>query len=202
MPNWCNNTLEIQGSKKDREAIKSQLNYSYTWKGKTLTQVEDKWELVYKEEEIKDPIFAFNNVLPEPEFEGEEDWYHWRLANWDTKWNPSEVCIGENDNTLVYTFDTAWSPPMAIYYELSKQYPDVVLIAKYEEPGVDFFGVHIIKNGEDVNSYQEDSMSHLSNILLNNECYCEGLDESEWDQAPYFDCPIKQIHEKEAVKNG
>lgn len=202
MPNWCNNTLEIKGSKEDREAIKALLNKSYVWKGKTLTQVEDKWELVYKEEEVIDPIFAFNNVLPEPDFENDQDWYHWRLSNWDTKWNPSEVCIGENDNTLVYTFNTAWSPPMAIYYELSKQYPNIVLIARYEEPGMDYFGIHIIKNGEDINSYAEDSMSHLSNILLNQECCCEELDESEWDQAPYFDCPIKQIHEKEVVKNG
>lgn len=207
MPNWCNNSLEIKGSKEDREAIKALLNKSYVWKGKTLKQTgeEDKWDLVYVEEEVRDPIFAFNNVVPEPEFKEDQDWYHWRLANWDTKWNPSEVCIGENDNTLVYTFDTAWSPPLNIYYELTKQFPNVVLIARYEEPGMDYFGIHIIKNGEDINSYAEDSMSHLSKILLDQECYCEELDESEWQNAPYFDCPIKQIHEKnqkEEVKNA
>lgn len=202
MPNWCNNTLQIRGSAENLEKIKNQVKKPYIWKGKTLKQDPDtqKWDLVDVTEEAT-PLFAFQNIIPQPEFTGDEDWYSWRLKNWDTKWDASEVTSFLSQTQLNYSFDTAWSPPMKVYYELSRQYPDVCLVVKYEEPGMGFMGVHIIKNGEDINSHYTEEMSHLTYIMQGEECYCESLDWEEGEEAPFFDCPIRKENNKEEI-NG
>ena len=50
---------------------------------------------------------------------GFDNWYDWRLANWDTKWNAYEVDIEVNDkdNLIVYFF-TAWSAPTSIFLKI------------------------------------------------------------------------------------
>jgi hypothetical protein len=90
---------------------------------------------------------------------------------------------------------------MNVYVELSKQYPGATLIAKYEEPGMSFYGMHIIRNGEELSSIGGD-MSHLSYMLIERECYCESLDETEADEAPFTDCPVVRTTNKEAINNG
>ena len=55
-------------------------------------------------------------------------WYDWRLQNCDTKWDvPKEdIEITEvNNGHIVISFDTAWSPPIAIYKKLRDKFKDV-----------------------------------------------------------------------------
>ena len=204
MPNWCSNSLEIRASKEDLEAIKKQVSKSYIHKGFTLkfdTELEE-WKRVWHEEDTGELVFSFQNIIPMPDEKNkDEDWYQWRLDNWDTKWDSSEAFLNERDNSLIYTFDTAWSPPMNVYFELSKQYPQATLMVSYDEPGMSFYGMHIIRNGEELSVIQGD-MSHLSHKLMGEECMCEGLDDTEADEAPYIDCPIVRTTNKEAINNG
>ena len=87
---------------------------------------------------------------------------------------------------------------MNVYMELSKQYPEATLLVKYQEGGMSFYGIHIIRNGEELSSISGD-MSHLSTILMGEECYCEELDTSEAEDAPYSDCPVVRSTTKEEV---
>ena len=55
-------------------------------------------------------------------------WYEWRLENWDTKWDvpKDDIEITEvNNGHIVIGFDTAWSPPIAIYKLLRNKFKDV-----------------------------------------------------------------------------
>lgn len=194
MPNWCSNSVEIKANEEDLEAIKKQVSKSYIHKGYELKfDPESKqWKRTYIEENTGELVFSFQNIVPmdmDLMKEDNNNWYEWRLANWDTKWDSSEALLKERIDSLVYCFDTAWSPPMNVYMELSKQYPLATLIARYDEPGIGFYGLHIIRNGEELSSIQGD-MSHLSTIITGEECYCANLDVSEADEAPYSDCPV------------
>ena len=55
-------------------------------------------------------------------------WYEWRFENWDTKWDvpKDDIEITEiNNGSIVIGFDTAWSPPIAIYKKLRDKFKDV-----------------------------------------------------------------------------
>ena len=55
-------------------------------------------------------------------------WYNWRLEKWDTKWDvpKDSIEITEiNNGSIVIGFDTAWSPPFAIYKKLRDKFKDV-----------------------------------------------------------------------------
>ena len=71
---------------------------------------------------------------------GYEDWYHWNVDNWGTKWNtyPDDVDkISENEVHLC--FDTAWAPPLAFYEKMESL--GFTIDALYHEPGVGFAGL-------------------------------------------------------------
>ena len=55
-------------------------------------------------------------------------WYDWRCQNWDTKWDvpKDNIEITEiNNGSIVIGFNTAWSPPIAIYKKLRNKFKDV-----------------------------------------------------------------------------
>ena len=55
-------------------------------------------------------------------------WYNWRLEKWDTKWDvpKDDIEITEiNNGSIVVGFNTAWSPPIAIYRKLFNKFSDV-----------------------------------------------------------------------------
>ena len=82
MPNYCNNRIKLSGPEED---IKSLLDFIRS----------------------DDSIFDFEKVVPIPEEYLENGkWYDWRVENWGTKWNCSDVSI--NGNSI--EFLTAWSP--------------------------------------------------------------------------------------------
>ena len=55
----------------------------------------------------------FNKIIPEPK---NCDWYPWRLAHWDTKWNSHDCDLSEHD----FYISTAWSCPVNIFRKLSE----------------------------------------------------------------------------------
>jgi len=128
MPNWCYNSLIIEGdAKKIRELV--------------------------KEAQKGDDARFFQLIKPMPkELEDTTcpsdtpNWYNWRLDNWDTKW---EACcidvVDSGEGYACFSFDTAWSPPIAVYRELTDQGFSVT--AEYGEPGMAFAGQYI--NGND-----------------------------------------------------
>ena len=97
MPNHCQNKLTLQ----DGGDILNVLN-------PYLTEATDNF---YR--------FDFQKIIPMDKklLEGEE-WYDWRVENWGTKWDGYDGRI--SDDGSVFTFDTAWAPPLPIIKKLAE----------------------------------------------------------------------------------
>ena len=108
-------------------------------------------------DDSKLPQFDFNKVIPMPEEladnrlttypltdeatelakrnkekYGAEDWYRWRIDNWDTKWN---ACSTEVIDDTTVEFDTAWSTPTNVIRKLSEKF-DVRVRVKYADEDI------------------------------------------------------------------
>lgn len=116
MPNWCNNSITISHPDVEKiDAIEKELTKSDMDSG------------------------VCNLIRPRPATE-EDNWYDWNLENWGSKWDLS-ISTGsyERDgDTISFDFDTAWSPPIALYEYMVDQGYDVR--AYYHEPGMCYCG--------------------------------------------------------------
>jgi hypothetical protein len=81
-----------------------------------------------------------------------KDWYTWRLANWGTKWRAGYTELRGSKGLLVYSFDTAWSPPKALFLYVSNIFPSLSFCLKYGEAGNNFQGKCSYKGGEETYS--------------------------------------------------
>lgn len=113
MPNWCNNSLTLK---------------------------HDKEKIDLLEKQLRESDVFFQHLRPRPA-DQDTNWYEWNVENWGTKWdvNVNEGYLERiDDNTLLLSFDSAWSPPTKFYDFLFEEGWDVE--AKYYEPGVGFIG--------------------------------------------------------------
>jgi hypothetical protein len=155
MPNWCHNTLEVSGDETE----------VFDW----VRRVREPGE---GENEDGTPLF-FSSLVPEPQYKQDEnkqglpDWYSWRVTNWGTKWEPSfshtpVYLTGEHpdlhrtEGRAVYTFDTAWGPPLEWLERAAEIFPSLRLTLVYGEPGMDFGG-RVSVRGEEVLVIEEGS---------------------------------------------
>jgi hypothetical protein len=111
MPNWCYNSATLHH--------------------------EDKTKIDGLEQELlKEKSEPFNYLRPNPA--GEWD-YGWSCENWGCKWDVSMMdWERQDDNTIVMHFDSAWSPPIALYEFLDAE--GWSIRALYHEPGMGFAG--------------------------------------------------------------
>jgi hypothetical protein len=112
MPNWCDNTVRL--TFQDKEAL----------------------DVLEKELSNKEGDGVFQLLRPNPAGEWQ---YDWSVENWGTKWDMSLIDFNrEDDNTIWISFETAWSPPIALYEFLYEEGWNVE--AYYHEPGMAFCG--------------------------------------------------------------
>lgn len=82
---------------------------------------------------------------------GAEDWYEWRLANWDTKWNGYQINEDNESDSSKCVFYTAWSMPEKIALALSARFPEVKVIWDYADEDIGYnCGEKIFKGGEKI----------------------------------------------------
>jgi hypothetical protein len=133
MPNWCNNSITIQGS---------------------TETVETLWEEANKEDSgllnamVPMPVELNDTVSPS---DG-DNWYNWRTTNWGCKWDVSLEGLeftNNHDGTSSITgwFDSPWAPPIEAYNTFLDDMDGCSLSATYEEGGMDFAGIY--EDGED-----------------------------------------------------
>ena len=101
----------------------------------------------YMEEYKNHPIISASAQTQEQvdalrEKYGVTNWYDWAEANWGVKWQPNDVFMDSDGNTITYEFNTAWCPPTAIYHALIEKYPEISKNISwfYNEPGMQFAG--------------------------------------------------------------
>ena len=153
MPNHCYNRVDI-GCNSDSETAKIQF--------KTLLSIfessdpfnriipEPNWALLQdpkrgefsKVEQMKSPN---GDVICESRrwSDGQQDdrWYNWRLLHWDTKWEAYDKEMEDMDeDTFRVTFNTAWSPPEAIYAKIRERFSELYITWFFDEPGMEIAG--------------------------------------------------------------
>lgn len=130
MPNWCSNRLTVTGDSKD------------------ILRFTEKCAL--EPHPDGDQVFDFGKIIPvlvdDPK---------WRLDHWGTDRVgfyaelDDELADDDDDDEsrLEYQFDTAWSPPLPVVLEASRQFPSLVFELRYEESGEEFHGIYCCKGG-------------------------------------------------------
>ena len=81
-------------------------------------------------------------MVPQPNFESDQDWYAWNVANWGTKWDITDIHIDDDDeeDSIEFSFNTAWAPPVDAFHRWASDDGRVQFILEYWEPGCAFVG--------------------------------------------------------------
>ena len=116
MPNWCSNRAVITGPSPVIDEIRLKLT-------------QDDPELL-------------SWMVPQPNFEGDQDWYMWRVNSWGTKWDISDVYIDNaaEPDSIEFSFSTAWAPPVEAFTNWAMADGRVEFSLEYWEPGCGFVG--------------------------------------------------------------
>ena len=134
MPNWCNNTFNVEG---DKETI-------------------DKFETYLDEKNGKD---WFDFFAPTPVELKEDGWYEWNVSNWGCKWNCDAQDWTRDGNTISFWFDSPWGPPVELYYKIEQA--GLTVKAEYMEEGMRFVGEFVGGSDE---TYEYQDVEDLDNI--------------------------------------
>jgi hypothetical protein len=146
MPNWCNNTLELQH---EDPAMIERAKKAFA-EGKLLEEfcpvpaslhivagrVGDDNDLKQIELEAQE---KFNR-----ETHGYANWYDYCVNEWGTKWDVGgddyNAPIQESPNKIIMSFDSAWAPPSGAMDKMMDLGFSVRLY--YYEPGMCFAGIY------------------------------------------------------------
>ena len=109
MPNWCYNNVDITATTEEHKDLLDRISRA----------------------ETADGFFELFRPI------GEWD-YNTALEKWGTKWDVEPMDVDFDGTTMSTSFDSAWSPPIALYEYLVEQGFEVS--ANYYEPGLDFAG--------------------------------------------------------------
>lgn len=158
MPNWCMNNVTIIVEPAYAEHVKDLL----------------------KDDEN---FFNLNKIHPRPtvtnpttgQEEAAPNWYEWSIENWGTKWDvdcnefeEDVVLTSAGEMTmLLYSFDSAWAPPLAAMEKLSVLIPYAFIHIAFDEPGMDFSGAYAWINQQQV--FAQDRDFSVANALYQNE---------------------------------
>jgi hypothetical protein len=139
MPNWCDNSVVLRNSDKSKvDALAVELGGDGNF---------------------------MNHLRPNPT--GEWD-YNWSVENWGTKWDASPIDWERRDDNEVWiSFDSAWSPPTALYEFLVEQGWEVEAI--YHEPGMCYAGQFTTEDGDEYCEYDltdPDSIEELPSDVI------------------------------------
>ena len=144
MPNWCSNRLTI--THKDADVIDNLMAQ--------IRADEDERLFHYIKpmpEELRDTTSPSDSP----------NWYDWSIENWGTKWDACNLSWSQlDDHTIEFDFDSAWSPPISVYEELSEQGFEVE--AYYVEYGMMYAGEwHCDADGQVTDEYSNDISEYV-----------------------------------------
>lgn len=150
MPNWCNNTLSIQGPTDTLKPLWDEANRQ----GSGLLNAMKPMPQELADTTSPTPKEGQAGYKgPQPKIDGFDNWYDWRVKNWGTKWDidPKEglefTDNGDGTAQISGWFESAWAPPIQAYDTFLDDMDGCSLTADYHEPGMDFAGFY--DNGDD-----------------------------------------------------
>jgi hypothetical protein len=202
MPNWCANSLKLVATTPDSEKKLAEIVQELA-RAKGAGESAEIFKLIRP---IPEALMITSGWLgkdtPEQaalEIEqaanlkkyGYKDWYSFCTGEWGTKWDMNNQYEDEpytiEGNAVTMVFDTAWAPPMQIYYALEDM--GFKVEATYVEQGVGYIGYY--SNGED----------HCEEM---NQFYPEPSDDPEMEDSAMDEITLKiyDYFEKNGFKHS
>ena len=189
MPNWCNNSIRINGDEKTISALV-----------RVIEKTKDGEDKVFQS------LIGYPDHMTKDDYD--KDWYDTNVSWFGTKWDVSySDCNMDYDETEIrLSPDTAWSPPIEFLTNLVKQYDGIEAYIFYSEGGIGFSGETKIYRDEDGHTIVDDSeYPYLEGIyLLDKELFWNSELESMIDSARYElvdeDDEVKTIDEAKIVE--
>lgn len=159
MPNFCYCELEISGDKKDIKRIKRLFKDQIFSLHKIVPypkeyQILDEYCQTKHKKRFEKKYAKILAKLQEKGFKLDQNGYsqggyEWCLKNWGTKSETfvSNLIIDEDFN-LIYSFYTAWNPPVEAIRRLSEKFPKLWFQLRYFEKGNGLCGIINLQNGK------------------------------------------------------
>ena len=161
MPNYVRHNVVIRGNKEDiarcyEQITKGEDGFSFNniipmpeslhVTSGSISYIAEKWakasEQERKEIEAKKTdkeMAQIHQIADNIAKYGYPTWYEWSIDKWGTKWDACEVvpdggvdCECDEEEINI-NFDTAWSTPVPVFKELSRQFPDLVIYVEYAD---------------------------------------------------------------------
>jgi hypothetical protein len=141
MPNWCDNTLTIEGESEDAKRIINAFKDldPFDKIHPTPKELYDNDAHSYS----SDPTERTRQDARRSELRdkyGYASAYDWHVGEWGTKWDVEPYVMESSETSISVSFDSAWSPPIELYKWINRNYPEIKMSWTYEEGGVGFQG--------------------------------------------------------------
>jgi len=156
MPNHCQNALLVEGPKVE-------LNRFFN----SCIREESSGS---SERKLPEFYIDFNRLVPL----AEDATNHDRSFHWSTKWNSydcNQLFLPPHiQNKVLFTFNTAWAPPLGVFLKGSRLYPNLSFSLMYFETGNGLAGIYKFKNNNII--YENDDspeMQQLCNDVMRPE---------------------------------
>jgi len=128
MPNWCSNTIHLDGKKEHRQEFVDKNKGFRVW---DTTKKEEYYDLSFNAS-VKMP----NSIRDKHKRNIRNDeWYGWCNKNWGTKWEAQDTNLEHTDDYTYYSFETAWGFPEAWLIRVSRIYPHIKFNVEWAEEG-------------------------------------------------------------------
>lgn len=158
MPNWCQNSLHVEGSTADLAKFKEEAQgYGPRYAPDSDHEKEREGKEVQRLN-----ILNFHSLVPIPEETLEAGYngrnsvssgnpkptsgYDMEYLLWGTKWGAQETSLDEYSDGLMYSFETAWAPPEKWLKHMAPMFPALRFDLSYEESDMEFRG-RVVRRG-------------------------------------------------------
>jgi len=178
MPNWCNNTLELEHN--DPAMIERARA--------AMIRGEFLHEFIPVPEELRNTVADHTTNEALVEKYGYSDWYGFCVNEWGTKWDIGGNDYGSptitEDGKMIAGFDSAWAPPTTAMEKLVDMGFTVKLY--YYEPGMCFAGIWEGSDGSFEDDYYEYGDMNSDEVAATlptelNEMFCISDSMAEWE---------------------
>ncbi|CAB4128121.1 hypothetical protein UFOVP111_9 [uncultured Caudovirales phage] len=193
MPNWVFNTIEVSGDITELMKFKTHIDVAPYYAGDDFKGFSFHSFITLPDgTDLETYNGAHGNVGGEQVGEEEVNWYVWNNANWDTKWDASDVNVqihhdssGNLSGYAIY-FETAWCPPEPVFHKMSEMFPELKFYIHYEEEQ-GWGGTITLQDNAVLNQSQYDiPQCHQDYEDQGKDCVCSyESNEDEW----FGDCP-------------
>jgi hypothetical protein len=152
MPNYVNSTLSVSGSKEDLKNFKEKCASGGKLDANSVIPYPRDLELLDKkngdrfdgikltdEEERELTLIALECKYDMKKDGFNQGGYDWNVANWGTKWGFCDCVVEEEEeDSIMYSFSTAWSPIDKVITKMSEVFPNLLFEYFGDEESGDF----------------------------------------------------------------